>query len=171
MTRKKKKRTSSHWEWIRLLIAIVAGGAIYYLFGCATHSLQREVRGRAGVTQKVTTTAYCPCGTCCGWKRTWYGKPVYTYGPNKGKRKVIGRTSTGTRAHHGTIAADPKVFPYGTIIHVPGYGYGRVEDTGGGLKGRHIDLFFRGHSQAQDWGRQVLQVTVWFPQDKTGKGL
>ena len=36
----------------------------------------------------------------------------------------------GRRARLGTIAADTRRYPFGTIMYVPGYGYGRVEDRG-----------------------------------------
>lgn len=48
-------------------------------------------------------------------------------------------------------------------MYIEGYGYGRVEDRGGAIKGQHVDLFFRTHQQALEWGRQTLKVKVWFP--------
>ena len=64
-------------------------------------------------------------------------------------------------ARHGTLAADPSLYPMGTIMYIDGYGYGRVEDTGGKIKGEHIDLFFLTHRQAQNWGRQKKRVKIW----------
>jgi 3D (Asp-Asp-Asp) domain-containing protein len=46
-------------------------------------------------------------------------------------------------------------------MYIEGYGYGRVEDRGGGIKGEHIDLYFPTHRQALQWGRQVKRVKVW----------
>jgi 3D (Asp-Asp-Asp) domain-containing protein len=51
----------------------------------------------------------------------------------------------------------------GTIVYVPGYGYGRVEDTGGAIKGDALDLWFPAHEQAGRWGRRQLAVQVWLP--------
>jgi len=82
--------------------------------------------------------------------------------------KRVGVTANGSHAHVGTIAADTGVFPFGTIIYVPGYGYGKVEDRGGEIKGKHIDLYFRSHGQAQEWGRQVKDVKVWPPREAGG---
>jgi len=48
-------------------------------------------------------------------------------------------------------------------MYVDGYGYGRVEDRGGMIKGNHIDLFFRTHAQARKWGKQRKKVKVWLP--------
>ena len=47
-------------------------------------------------------------------------------------------------------------------MYVPGYGYGRVEDRGGAIKGPDkIDVFFKSRKQALNWGRQQLRVRVW----------
>src|SRR6056297_115645 len=111
----------------------------------------------------LQTTGYCPCQKCCNWKRTWWGRPVYASGPLEGEPKEVGVTASGTEARPGTIAADKDKFPFGTIIYIPGYGYGRVEDRGGAIKGNKIDLFFKRHSTAAKWGRQKKKVKVWLP--------
>ena len=49
-------------------------------------------------------------------------------------------------------------------MYVPGYGYGVVEDRGGAIRGRRIDLFYRKHSEALQWGRQTKRVQVWLPE-------
>lgn len=111
----------------------------------------------------LKTTAYCPCGECCNWRRNWLFRPVVASGPLRGRPKAVGITSSGARAQPGTVAADLRVFPYGTIVYVPGYGYGRVEDTGSEIVGYHIDLYYRHHRDALDWGVQKKKVAVWFP--------
>ena len=77
--------------------------------------------------------------------------------------KVVGKSSSGAMARPGTIAADTSIYPYGTIMHIPGYGYGRVEDTGGAVKGKHIDLYRPNHWFARRWGVQDKTVKVWLP--------
>lgn len=59
---------------------------------------------------------------------------------------------------HGTIAADTSIFPMGTVMHVPGYGWGTVEDRGGAIRGHKIDLYYKRHDSALEWGRRNLQV-------------
>lgn len=115
------------------------------------------------VERTILCTGYCPCGKCCNWKRTWYGKKVVASGPNKGKPKKVGQTARGTQAKVGTIAADTSIYPFGTRMFVPGYGYGVVEDRGSAIKGHHIDLFFPKHTTAAKWGRQSKRVQVWLP--------
>jgi len=60
-----------------------------------------------------------------------------------------------------TIAADPRVFPLGTVLYIPGYGYGIVADTGSAIKGKKIDLYFETKDQVyREWGKQKLTVYV-----------
>ena len=144
-----------------------SAGATLLLVACmlmqAGCSRFRPPAGVSPRTVTLMTTGYCKCGTCCGWKRNWLLRPVYSYGSMKGKRKKVGITASGTKARRGTIAADTRVYPLGTVMYIEGYGYGKVEDRGGGIKGQHVDLFFRTHDQALEWGRKTLEVKVWFP--------
>jgi 3D (Asp-Asp-Asp) domain-containing protein len=67
-----------------------------------------------------------------------------------------------------TIAADPKVFPLGTVLFIPGYGYGVVADTGSAIKGKKIDLFFNTKNQVyEQWGKKTVKVFV--VKEGTGK--
>lgn len=118
--------------------------------------------GAAATQMVVRVTGYCNCGTCCGWRRSWFGfgPPVFAQGPLKGRRKQVGVTARGTRARTGTVAADPKVLPFGTRLRIPGYGEGVVEDTGGAVTGRHVDVWFPTHEAARRWGSRKLPVEV-----------
>lgn len=151
---------------LRRILALVAVAAV--AGGCAPRraGLLREVPAERRANPRVLrmeVTAYCPCGQCCGWERGRWGRPVFAYGPQKGQPKRVGITASGTRARPGTIAADTTLLPFGTIVYVPGYGYGRVEDRGGAIRGRRLDVFFRRHGDALEWGRQTLDVKVWTP--------
>lgn len=60
-----------------------------------------------------------------------------------------------------TIAADINVFPLGTILYIPGYGYGVVADIGGAIKGDSIDLYYETVDDVyQLWGKQKVDVYV-----------
>lgn len=66
-----------------------------------------------------------------------------------------------TRDDFSTIAADPSVFPIGTILYIPGYGYGVVADTGSAINGNKIDLYFKTVEDVYNkWGKQKLRVYV-----------
>ena len=99
-----------------------------------------------------TVTAYCACKICCG-----------TYGINrpvvKGKSVVV--TASGELANEGiTIAADPKVLPIGSHVIIQGVGLRIVQDVGGGIKGKRIDIYFNSHSRALSFGKPKLEVRV-----------
>ena len=150
-----------------ILTATALAAALLSPTGCNMLSRDDEairdglVRGKR---VSIETTAYCSCGSCCGWRLNWLGRPVYASGPNRGKRKAVGITASGTKAKPGTLAADTRHYPFGTVIYVPGYGYGIVEDRGGAIKGRHrLDLYFNTHREALRWGRQTLHVVVFPP--------
>jgi 3D (Asp-Asp-Asp) domain-containing protein len=65
------------------------------------------------------------------------------------------------RDHVSTIAADLKLFPIGTLMYIPGYGYGVVADTGSAIKGRRIDLYFETTKQVyKQWGKKTVHVEV-----------
>ena len=135
---------------------LLAIASIAFTISCATS----PTKGLVPVTRTMTVTAYCPCKSCCGWERTWYGKPVHAYGASKGAYKKPGRTASGKKAKTGTIAADGR-YAFGTIMDIPGYGRGEVLDRGGAIQGDTIDVFFKRHRRALEWGRQTLPVTVW----------
>lgn len=127
--------------------------------GCQSDSRRSRSSGKGG---DILVTGYCNCGKCCGWERGWFGfgAPVYSSGPLKGKPKKVGVTASGTKAHRGTIAADPKLFKFGTVLDVPGYGRGVVEDIGSAIKDNHIDVWFPTHEEALRWGRKWVKVKV-----------
>ena len=71
-------------------------------------------------------------------------------------------TATGTKPAHGTVAVNPKIFPYGTVFYIPGYGWGKAQDTGGMILQRSdlIDVYFKTYEEAINWGRQTKKVIV-----------
>ncbi|MFD2117663.1 3D domain-containing protein [Paenibacillus yanchengensis] len=65
------------------------------------------------------------------------------------------------RSQVSTIAADPRVFPIGSLLYIPGYGYGIVADTGKAIKGNRIDLYFETVDDVySQWGKRTVQVQV-----------
>lgn len=101
---------------------------------------QRRVKMRSAKLVRCKITAYCPCRGCSGG----YGRS----------------TSTGKRARSKhTIAVDPRVFPYGTRIRIENRVY-TAEDRGGGVKGKHIDVFFDRHAQVRRFGTKHKKVEV-----------
>ncbi|MBI3244119.1 MAG: DUF348 domain-containing protein [Chloroflexi bacterium] len=69
-----------------------------------------------------------------------------------------GRTRSGKTLTIGMAAIDLNVMPLGTQLYVSGYGFVAAEDTGGGVKGKMIDLGY------DDWNYVSWHdyVTVYF---------
>ena len=126
---------------IGLLMGVAAGPACAPPRAHLLREVAPEQRAHPRVV-RMEVTAYCPCGQCCGWERGRWGRPVFSSGPQRGQPKRVGITASGTRARPGTLAADTSLYPFGTIMYVPGYGYGRVEDRGGAIRGQRLDVFF-----------------------------
>jgi len=69
---------------------------------------------------------------------------------------------------YSTIAADLDVFPLGTILWIPGYGYGVVADKGGAIKGNRLDLYYETVEDVYaEWGKKELDVYIV----QKGKGM
>jgi 3D (Asp-Asp-Asp) domain-containing protein len=110
-----------------------------------------DTRYRRIATRKTLVTAYCPCKICCG-------------------KSANGVTSTGRNAFRFTgVAADPTAIPYGNFVRIPGVGFRKVDDTGGAMRQSwrkgvyHLDLRFKTHEEARQWGRKWMKVDVYKP--------
>lgn len=80
------------------------------------------------------------------------GHPEYgiTYSGVKVKRDLF-----------STVAADLSVFPIGTILFIPEYGYGVVADKGGAIKGNSLDLYYKTVEDVYKlWGKKKIDIYV-----------
>lgn len=77
-----------------------------------------------------------------------------------------GITASGTKAHPGTVAVDPRVIPLGTKLYIastdgsPDYGFATAEDTGGAIKGNKIDLFMQDSVACNRFGIRPVKVYI-----------
>jgi 3D (Asp-Asp-Asp) domain-containing protein len=69
-------------------------------------------------------------------------------------------TATGVRCTYGAVAVDPRLIPLGSKLYIEGYGYGFACDTGGAIKGPHIDLAFDSPRAAMRHGRKHIKVWI-----------
>ncbi|MEQ6390238.1 3D domain-containing protein [Bacillaceae bacterium S4-13-58] len=101
---------------------------------------------------------------------TGYTAGIESTGKSKGHPEY-GITYSGVRVKrdlYSTIAADLSVFPIGTILYIPGYGYGVVADKGSAIKGDKIDLYYDTVEDVYDkWGKK--RTTVYIV--KKGNGI
>ena len=62
---------------------------------------------------------------------------------------------------YSTVAADLNVFPIGTILFIPGYGFGVVADKGGAIKGNKLDLYYDTVEDVfNSWGKKTLDIYI-----------
>lgn len=107
-------------------------------------------------SQKVMATGYT-----AGMESTGKAQKDPSYGVTYSGVKV-------RRDLYSTIAADPKIFPIGTILFIPGYGFGVVADTGSAIKGCILDLYYQTVSDVyKHWGKK--KVSVYIIKKGTGK--
>ena len=74
-----------------------------------------------------------------------------------------GRTASGEYVRSGIIAADPKVLPLGTVVHIRAGRYTgtyTVKDTGGRIKGRKVDIYIPNYKEAKAFGNRRVKVKV-----------
>lgn len=89
-------------------------------------------------------TSYCACEKCCGY---WA-----TIRPLDDNGEPIVYTASGAIARQGvTVAADTDILPFWTVILIGGEEF-TVQDVGGGVNGKHIDIYFEDHQAAVEFG-------------------
>ncbi|WP_058880676.1 3D domain-containing protein [Chloracidobacterium thermophilum] len=74
-----------------------------------------------------------------------------------------GRTASGEYVRPGIVAADPRVLPLGSVVKVHAGQYSgvyHVKDTGGRIRGRHIDIYMPSTRDAIRFGRRTVRVEV-----------
>ena len=82
-------------------------------------------------------------------------------GPNHPEYGITYSGVMVKRDLYSTVAADLNVFPIGTILFIPDYGFGVVADKGGAIKGNRVDLFFNTVDDVYNqWGKKEIDVYV-----------
>jgi 3D (Asp-Asp-Asp) domain-containing protein len=76
---------------------------------------------------------------------------------------LTGYTAAGIATHRGMIAADPRILPLGSVVHILAGDYSGtylVLDTGARIKGRRIDIYMPDRREAMSFGRRSVRVKV-----------
>jgi hypothetical protein len=95
-------------------------------------------------------TAFCSCYKCCDeWS---LNRPL----DENGNEIVIG-ASQEVLVPGYSIAVDPRVIPYGTVVFINEKEY-IAHDCGGAIKGNRIDVYFNDHQEALEFGVQYAEV-------------
>jgi 3D (Asp-Asp-Asp) domain-containing protein len=74
-----------------------------------------------------------------------------------------GITRSGAYVRRGVIAADPRVLPLGSLVHLKAGDYSgvyTVQDTGSAIKGKRIDVWMPSSREARTFGRKSVRLTV-----------
>lgn len=112
-------------------------------------SLEKEIDWSQYPKKTVVATGYTAGYESTGKNPNHPGYGI-TYSGVKVKRDLF-----------STVAADLNVFPIGTILFVPGYGFGVVADKGGAIKGNKVDLYYETVDDVYNqWGKQTLDVYI-----------
>jgi 3D (Asp-Asp-Asp) domain-containing protein len=115
----------------------------------AKPSLEKSIDWSKYPKKTVVATGYTAGYESTGKKP---GHPEFgiTYSGVKVKRDLF-----------STVAADLEVFPIGTILFIPNYGYGVVADKGAAIKGNEVDLYYETVDEVyNEWGKRTLEVYI-----------
>ncbi len=113
-------------------------------------------------TKIVVRTLETPDGPIEYWRKmrvyTTSYKPASCGKPPDHPR--YGYTRLGQKLRIGIVAVDPTVIPLKTWMYVPGYGVAKAGDTGGGVKGKLVDLGYEDHNyQSWHWWSDIYLLT------------
>lgn len=83
-----------------------------------------------------------------GGRRLSYGGVTFAAGPSRPLR------------YYHSIAVDPRLIPLGSRVYIPAYrhiggGWFVAQDTGGAIKGRHVDVYRPAPASPADLGRYM----------------
>lgn len=107
-------------------------------------------------TKIVVRTVDTPAGPRDYWRQVRMRVTSYT-AASSGRAPDdprYGITASGVPAGYGVVAIDRNVVPFRSDVYVPGYGVGFAGDTGGGVRGRWIDLGYD-EENYQSWSGYV----------------
>ena len=74
-----------------------------------------------------------------------------------------GKTALNRPAIPGrTIAVDPRIIPFDSLVFIPGFGWRVAEDVGSAIKGYKIDILLENKGAAMRFGRKRMHI-LWIP--------
>ena len=131
--------------------AIEADAVAAYGELAARVDADREAR-RAQAEAYEAIGAYQYIGECTV---TYYCCELYAHVCGDGD----GLTATGIPVTPGVVAVDPEVIPLGSTVIIDGQAY-LAADTGGAVRGNHVDIAVATHQEAEALGTTTAEVWV-----------
>jgi 3D (Asp-Asp-Asp) domain-containing protein len=118
----------------------------------------KKAKTRAELAKEAAQTVFSSSGAPSSFVKkvpcilTAYSNSFESTGKNPGDTGY-GITASGQVAKEGwTVAVDPAMFPLHSILYIPGIGFRYAEDTGGAVKGSHIDVFYGDDGTCRQFG-------------------
>lgn len=123
-------------------------------------SSSEEVAGQPPLLEEVRDWSQYPTKRVVA---TGYTAGVESTGKNP-SHPQYGITYSGVKVKrdlYSTIAADTSVFPIGTVLFIPNYGFGVVADTGSAINGNKVDLYYETVDDVySQWGKKTVDVYI-----------
>jgi 3D (Asp-Asp-Asp) domain-containing protein len=151
--------TSGGIDWLQIQ---VPGPGLLTGYSNAAYLVAKGQTQAAATTPAPATTPSPAAGPPPAGSRVINNAIVTGYAVGADGGAVGARTATGTIAHWGTVAADIRLYPFGTKLLIEGYEGTTfvVEDTGGAVQGDVFDVWFPDLASAQRLGTVRRQVTI-----------
>ncbi|WP_242686639.1 MULTISPECIES: 3D domain-containing protein [unclassified Exiguobacterium] len=133
----------------------------------AEQARQEEAKRQAVAVKKQSSTATASpvstTGRSIQAESTAYTNDAADNGSYGGRvLTATGHDVTDSIYYNGMriIAVDPAVIPLGTVVQIEGVGQAIALDTGGRIKGNIVDLLVDTKSEAINWGRRHITITL-----------
>lgn len=150
------------------VVTVLRGGQTIEAIGQSGNWVQVSANGKTGyvygsylssggsyvsTSSKKTTSSSPSSSSSSSSNGRYMGKFKLTFYAGD-STTASGRTP---RVNH-TIAADTSILPMYTKVYIEGWGTYTVEDRGGAIKGKKIDIFVSSNSLANRYGVQYANV-------------
>lgn len=142
------KKLGTKGSWIKVKCSGKTGYVYKKYLKSTSAKASSNTKTKAESTSKTNSKKDTSSKTCLGtFRLTFYAGDTIT---------ACGRTP---RVNH-TIAADTSVIPMYTKVYIEDWGTFVVEDRGGAIKGKRIDVFVSSNKLAYKYGVQYKKVYI-----------
>ena len=134
--------------------------------GSSSSSAGSASRSGSGATASSSASASAPAPAAAPASGGRVITALVTgYAPGAGASSS--HTASGATTHWGTVAADTRLYPFGTRLRIAGLGdtVFVVEDTGSAVRGNIFDVWYPDVASARSSGPATRQVTILGPGD------
>ena len=146
------ERERADWETRYRAVRAIEEDAVA-AYGALAAQVDAEAEARQAQAEAYEAIgAYQYIGECTV---TYYCCEAYEHVCGDGD----GLTATGIPVTPGVVAVDPEVIPLGSTVIIDGQAY-LAADTGGAVRGSHVDIAVATHQEAEDLGTTTTKVWI-----------